>query len=60
MLPSTLAEALDALAADEVMQQGLGTPMARVIETVKQQELARYAAAEDREAWLRREYFARY
>ncbi len=60
MLPTTLAEALDALAADEVMQQGLGTPMARVIETVKRQELARYAAAEDRDLWLRREYFSRY
>ncbi|MBI5719763.1 MAG: glutamine synthetase [Burkholderiales bacterium] len=60
MLPTSLAEALDALAADEAMQQGLGGPLARVIETVKQQELARHAAAEDREAWLRREYFGRY
>ena len=60
MLPVSLAEALDALAGDEVMQQGLGGPMARVIDTVKQQELARYAAAEDRETWLRREYFGRY
>lgn len=60
MLPASLAEALDALAADEVMQQGLGAPMARIFETVKRQELARHAAAEDREAWLRREYFGRY
>jgi glutamine synthetase len=60
MLPTSLGEALDALAADPVMQQGLGVPLARVIETVKQQELARLAAAEDREAWLRREYFGRY
>ncbi|MBL8326712.1 MAG: glutamine synthetase [Rubrivivax sp.] len=60
MLPTSLGEALDALAADPVLQQGLGVPLARVIETVKQQELARFAAAEDREAWLRREYFARY
>jgi len=60
MLPTSLGEALQALADDEVMQQGLGAPMARVIETVKQQELARHAAAEDREGWLRREYFGRY
>jgi glutamine synthetase len=60
MLPTSLAEALDALASDDVMQQGLGGPLARVIETVKQQELARHAAAEDREAWQRREYFGRY
>ncbi|MCW5634198.1 MAG: glutamine synthetase [Rubrivivax sp.] len=60
MLPTSLGEALDALAADEVMQQGLGGPLARVIETVKRQELARHAAAVDGEAWLRREYFGRY
>lgn len=60
MLPTSLGEALDALAADPVLQQGLGVPLARVIETVKQQELARFAAAEDREGWLRREYFGRY
>jgi len=59
-LPTSLAEALDALRADEVMQQGLGGPMAGVFETVKRQELARHAAAEDPEAWLRREYFGRY
>jgi glutamine synthetase len=60
MLPASLAEALDALAADAVLQQGLGEPMARLFATVKQQELARHAAAEDPEAWLRREYFGRY
>ncbi|MBL8288305.1 MAG: glutamine synthetase [Rubrivivax sp.] len=60
MLPTSLGEALDALAADEVMQQGLGAPLALLIETVKQQELTRHAAAEDRQAWLRREYFGRY
>jgi len=60
MLPTSLGEALDALGADEVMQQGLGAPLALLVETVKQQEIARHAAAEDREAWLRREYFGRY
>ncbi|MFO1269107.1 MAG: glutamine synthetase [Rubrivivax sp.] len=60
MLPTSLGEALDALGAVEVMQQGLGAPLALLVETVKQQEIARHAAAEDREAWLRREYFGRY
>jgi glutamine synthetase len=60
MLPTSLAEALDALAGDEVMQQGLGRALARVIETVKQQELARHATSEDRDGWLRREYFGRF
>jgi glutamine synthetase len=59
-LPATLAQALDALAADTVLQQGLGAPMALVFETVKRQELARQAQAEDRLQWERREYFGRY
>ena len=59
-LPSTLGEALDALADDAVMQDGLGAPMARLFNTIKRQEAARAAAAEDLPAWLRREYFGRY
>ena len=59
-LPVSLPEALDALAADEVMQQGLGAPMARVFDQVKRQEVARHAAAEDKALWERREYFARH
>ena len=60
LLPATLAEALDALAADDVLQQGLGDAMAPVFHAVKRQELARHAAAEDPAAWQRREYFGRY
>jgi len=59
-LPTTLAEALQALAADTVLQQGLGGPMARVFDTVKRQEIARHAQAVDPAQWERREYFSRY
>ena len=59
-LPATLDEALKALAADTVMQDGLGGPMARLFETIKRQETERAAACEDLPGWLRREYFGRY
>ena len=60
LLPASLAEALDALAADGVLQQGLGEPMARVFHAIKRQELARHAQADDAAAWERREYFGRF
>ena len=59
LLPATLAEALDALAASSVLQQGLGEPMAQVFHAIKRQELARHAQAEDAALWERREYFGR-
>ncbi len=59
-LPASLGEALDALAADRVLQQGLGPVMATVFDAVKRQELARHAAAADVQQWERREYFGRY
>jgi glutamine synthetase len=59
-LPTSLAAALDALAADTVLQQGLGPQMAQVFTTIKRQELARHAQAEDKAQWERREYFSRY
>jgi len=59
-LPASLAEALDALAADGVLQQGLGDAMAPVFHAIKRQELARHAAAEDAAAWQRCEYFGRH
>ena len=34
--------------------------MAAVYDTVKRQELERYAAAEDKGQWERREYFGRF
>ncbi len=58
-LPGALADALDALAADAVLMQGLGAEMATVLLAVRRNELARHAAAEDPAAWERREYLAR-
>ncbi len=59
-LPGTLNEALDALAGDTVLQAGLGPVMSLVYDTIKRQELARHAQAEDSAQWQRREYFGRY
>jgi glutamine synthetase len=59
-LPASLGEALDALAGDAVLQRGLGPVMGLVYDTVKHQELARHAQAEDPVQWERREYFGRY
>lgn len=60
LLPQQLADALDALTADAVLQQGLGAPMVALYRAIKRQELARHAQAEDKPAWERREYFGRY
>jgi glutamine synthetase len=46
-LPVSLADALQALAADAVLQQGLGPAMARVFHAIKRQEIARQAQALD-------------
>ena len=59
-LPRSLGRALDALAADPVLRQGLGEPLWAVFDAVKRQECARHAAAEDKLAWERREYFSRF
>jgi glutamine synthetase len=59
-LPTSLGAALDALAADAVLQQGLGPQMAQVFTAIKRQELARHAQADDKAQWGRREYFGRY
>ena len=59
-LPTSLSEALAALAEDEVMQRGLGSSMAAVFSAIKHQEIARHAQAEDKALWERREYFGRY
>jgi glutamine synthetase len=59
-LPTTMAQALDALAADGVLRQGLGEPMWRIFDTVKRQEITRRAAAPDVQTWDRRECFARF
>jgi glutamine synthetase len=60
LLPTSLGQALDALAADPVLCQGLGDPMVAVYLAIKRQELARHAQASDSAAWQRREYFGRF
>jgi glutamine synthetase len=59
-LPTSLPQALDALAADGVMQAGLGPPMAQLLQAIQRQACSRFEAATDRETWLRCEYFGRY
>lgn len=59
-LPATPAAALDALAADPVLSEGLGEPMRRVHEAVRRAEIARRAAAADPADWDRRELFGRF
>ena len=59
-LPSSLRDALAALSADPVMQAMLGPSMALVHNAVRQQELARQAAADDPAAWEAAERFGRF
>jgi glutamine synthetase len=59
-LPASPAEALEALAADELLCQGLGPTMQRVHEAVRRAEIGRRAAAPDAADWDRRELFGRF
>jgi glutamine synthetase len=59
-LPTGLGEALAAFEADELLTAAFGAPLVHLLGSVKRQELARFAAASDRDVWQRKEYFARY
>ena len=59
-LPARLEDALAALAADPVLAEGLGAPMLRVYQAVRQAEAARRSQARDADDWDRRELFARF
>ena len=59
-LPTSLAEALDALLADEVYMKGFGNDFVRYYDHIKRFEIARFEAAEDKPEWIRREYFNRF
>jgi len=59
-LPTTLGEALEALAADPVLTAGLGAPLHTAWQAIKRSELARHDAAADKDEWQRREYFSRF
>lgn len=59
-IPNNLGDALAALRADAAMVKGLGEVVVNHFCRIKQSELERHAAAEDKTDFDRREYFARY
>jgi glutamine synthetase len=59
-LPTSLEEALDALAADERLCADFGAPIIRCLQQVKRAECERHAQAADKDEWQRREYFSRF
>ncbi|MCW5652228.1 glutamine synthetase family protein [Hydrogenophaga sp.] len=58
-IPATLAEGLAALQGDDALCAGLGADFVRYFCRIKQHEIDRYAAAEDKVDFERREYFSR-
>lgn len=59
LLPSSLGDALRALSADTTLVAAFGADFVRYFTTIKNQELARHAQAQDPHEWERREYFGR-
>jgi glutamine synthetase len=59
-LPTSLGEALDALAADSTFAQGFGAAFIDCFLRVKRAEVARHEQAADKDEWQRREYFSRF
>ena len=59
-LPTSLGEALDAVAPDQALINGFGSEFIDYLVRVKQSEWARYQAAEDKDDFNRREYFSRF
>jgi len=59
-LPTSLQEALDALADDAALVQAFGAPMIGCLQRVKRAECERHAQADDPDEWQRREYFSRF
>ncbi len=58
-LPSSLAQTLTALQADDALMAAFGPGFAAYLVRIKQVELARYDAAQDKVDFERREYFSR-
>ncbi len=58
-LPTSLGEALQALQSDGALLHGFGSDFVGYFTRIKQQELRRFAEAEDTLDWQRREYFSR-
>jgi glutamine synthetase len=59
-LPTTLAEALDALGADAALTDAFGAAFVDCFVRIKRAEMARYEQAADKDEWQRREYFSRF
>jgi glutamine synthetase len=59
MLPTSLGEALDALRGDATLVQAFGQRFIDYFTRIKQSEVARFDAAEDKHEFQRREYFSR-
>ena len=58
-IPTSLADAVQALQSDAAMCQALGQPFVDYYSTIKQAEHQRMAQAEDAQEFHRREYFGR-
>ena len=58
-LPVSLGEALEHLRQDTTYNTGFGSAFVAYFCRVKESELARFAAAEDKLAWQRHEYLGR-
>ena len=60
MLPTSLGEAIGALRADATMCEAFGANFVDYYTRIKQSELDRFDAAEDKQDFQRREYFSRF
>ena len=58
-LPTSLGEALDALAADGALGAAFGHDFIAYFQRIKRSEARRYDEAADKEEFQRREYFSR-
>ena len=59
LLPSSLGIALELLSQDPALRAAFGAEFVRYFTHIKSAEAARYDQAEDKDEWLRREYFGR-
>ena len=59
-LPTSLGEALDALRTDATLTGAFGDAFIHYFTRIKQSELSRHDAAEDKDDFQRREYFGRF
>ena len=59
-LPTSMAEAINAIKSDAELKAGLGLDFVNYYTHLKQVELDRWTVAEDKPDWLQREYFGRF